>query len=149
MSERSVSVDQAAWGGFLRAYAHLDQAIDAELQARHGLRHTEFEVLLRLRWSPEGRMRIQDLAAASLLTRSGTSRLVDRLERAGLVTREAVAEDGRGAYATLTRAGRDLFDELQPEHLRFVREHFHDRLTAEEIALLAQVWAKLLGEPGR
>jgi DNA-binding MarR family transcriptional regulator len=149
MDHRSAGTEQAAWGGFLRAYAHLDQAIDADLQARHGLRHTEFEVLLRLRWAPGVRLRIQDLARDSLLTRSGTSRLVDRLERAGLVAREAAAEDGRGSYAVLTRAGRDLFDRLQPEHLSFVRGLFHDRLTAEELRVLAGVWRKLLGDPGQ
>lgn len=138
--------DRAAWGGFLRAYARIDQAIDADLQARYGLRHSEFEVLLRLRRAPGERLRIQDLAAQSLLTRSGTSRLVDRLARAGLVVREAAAEDGRGAYAVLTAGGRELFDRLRPQHLAFVRERFHDRLTSREIAVLVRVWGKLLAE---
>ena len=138
--------DRAAWGGFLRAYAVLDQAIDADLQARYGLRHSEFEVLLRLRRAPGERLRIQELAGSSLLTRSGTSRLVDRLARAGLVVREAAAEDGRGSYAALTDAGRELFDRLRPQHLAFVRERFHDRLTDDELAVLARVWDKLLTE---
>lgn len=147
MEDRFTGTDQQAWGGFLRTFAVLDQAIDADLQARHGLRHTEFEVLLRLRVAPGGRMRIQELATTSLLTRSGTSRLVNRLEVAGLVTRQVAPEDGRGSYAVLTAAGMQLVDDLRAEHVRFVRERFHDRLTQQELRTLARVWTKLLADP--
>ncbi|MEI6621721.1 MAG: MarR family transcriptional regulator [Actinomycetes bacterium] len=138
-------VERAAWGGFLRAFATLDQAIDADLREHDGLRHSEFEVLLRLRMTPEQRLRIQELAQVSLLTRSGTSRLVDRLDRVGLLSREPDPRDGRVQYAVLTDAGRETFDRIRDRHITFVRERFHSRLSDEEIAVLAQVWAKLNG----
>ncbi|MFZ1616635.1 MAG: MarR family transcriptional regulator [Flavobacteriales bacterium] len=144
MSDRFEGLDQQAWSGLLRTYAQLDQAIDADLQAKHGIRHTEFEVLLRLRVAPGGRLRVHDIAGESLLTRSGTSRLIDRLAKAGLVERAGAPEDGRGSYAVLTQSGRELFDKLRPGHVAFVRERFLDRLTREEIAVLARVWGKLL-----
>lgn len=135
--------EAAAWGGFLASYSRLDRAIDAYLIAKDGIRHVEFEVLLRLRWVPGHRMRIQDLAANSLLTRSGTSRLVDRLERAGLVTRDVATEDRRGAYAVLTDRGREKFDLALPRHIDFVRDQFHRKLTRTEIDTLAKIWSKL------
>jgi DNA-binding MarR family transcriptional regulator len=136
-------VESAAWGGFLAAFAQLDQALDADLRAHDGLRHVEFEVLLRLWSTSESRMRLQDLAAASLLTRSGTSRLVDRLAKTGLVTREAAPEDGRGSYAVLTDAGRDAFERAAPRHIALVRERFHSRLTDDELRLLGRIWHKV------
>ena len=81
-------------GGFLSAYARLDRAIDADLLAHDGIRHVEFEVLLRLWRQPDRRLRIQELAAQSLLTRSGVSRLCDRLVRMGHLTREAAPRIG-------------------------------------------------------
>lgn len=139
----------AAWGGLLRVHALLDQAIDADLREHDGLRHVEFEVLLRLCVAPGQRMRIQELADASLLSRSGTSRLVDRLVSAGLVVREAATEDGRGAYAALTDAGRDTFERIRPRHIALVRERFLDRLTPEQIAVLGRIWRKVDPPQGR
>ncbi len=135
--------EYAAWGGLLSTYAQMDRAVDVDLRERDGITHTEFEVLLRLRYAPEGRMRIQELAERSILTRSGTSRLVNRLELAGLIAREEVPGDGRGTYALLTPAGETLFDAAAARHIAFVREHFHARLDADDIAALGRIWAKL------
>ena len=137
------AAELAAWGGLLRAHAALDQVIDADLREHDGRRHVEFEVLLRVAHAPGTRMRIQDLADASLLSRSGTSRLVDRLVKAGLVAREAASEDGRGAYAVLTEAGRQAFERIKPRHIALVREVFLDRLESSEIEALGRIWAKL------
>lgn len=139
--------ERAAWGGFLRAFSTLDQAIDEDLRVRDGLRHTEFEVLLRLRVAPGHRLRVADLAKDSILTRSGTSRLVDRLSRAGLLAREPDPQDGRVLYAVLTDAGRDTFDKIRDRHVAFVRERFHSRLSDEELAVLGRVWVKLNDAP--
>ena len=138
-----------AWGGLLRTHAQLDRAIDADLREHDGITHVEFEVLLRLSLSDRARMRIQDLATTSLLTRSGMSRLLDRMERAGVITRQAAPEDGRGAYAALTDQGRALFDQASARHITHVRSIFHSRLTPEELDTLAVIWAKLAapGEP--
>ena len=132
-----------AWGGLLRTHAQLDRVIDADLRAHDGITHVEFEVLLRLSLSDRARMRIQDLATTSLLTRSGMSRLLDRMERAGVIERQAAPEDGRGAYAALTDQGRALFDQASARHITHVRSIFHSRLTPEELDTLAVIWAKL------
>ena len=138
-----------AWGGLLRTHAQLDRVIDADLRAHDGITHVEFEVLLRLSLSDQARMRIQDLATTSLLTRSGMSRLLDRMERAGVIERQAAPEDGRGAYAALTDQGRALFDQASARHITHVRSIFHSRHTPEELDTLAVIWAKLAapGEP--
>lgn len=135
--------ERAAWSGFLVTYALLDRAIDDDLRASDGVTHTEFEVLLRLRFADGGRMRIQALAADSILTRSGTSRLVARLEREGLVRREDVPGDGRGSFAVLTAEGAARFDAAAERHVEFVRSRFHGRLTDDELETLATIWHKL------
>lgn len=135
--------EREAWGGLLSTHARLDRAIDADLRQHDGITHIEFEVLLRLNWADEHRMRIQDLASTSLLTRSGMSRLVDRMVRAGLVTREEAPEDRRGAYAVLTPAGSALFEGASARHVAYVRTLFHQRLTPQEVDTLIAIWAKL------
>lgn len=101
----------AAWGGFLRVHATVVRALDAELRAAHQLPLTEFEVLLWLSHRPEHRMRMAELADSVLLSLSGMSRLVERLERRGYVQRETSPEDRRGAYAVLTHEGLVLVRE--------------------------------------
>lgn len=140
--------ERAAWGGFLRTYARVEAAVDADLRHQHGLRHGDFEVLLRLRFAPGRRLRLQQLAEGSLLTRSGISRLVDRMVEAGYVVREDALEDGRGAYAVLTDAGETFFNALMPQHIAVVRELFLARLDDRDLADLARIWAKL-GDPSR
>jgi DNA-binding MarR family transcriptional regulator len=135
--------ERAAWGGLLRTYALLDRAIEADLREHDGITHVEFEVLLRL-WSARNRRRrIQDLAADSVLTRSGTSRLVDRLAKAGLVARESAPEDGRGSYAALTDQGQATFEQLAPRHVAQVRELFLARLSEDEVTTLIGIWSKV------
>src|SRR5262245_13867432 len=107
MPGRFTAVERDAWTGLLRTHSIMVRRMEEMFRARHQLAYGEFEVLLRLARAPNGRMRISDLAAASLLTSSGMSRLVDRLQRAGLVIREPAPEDARGANATLTPAGHE------------------------------------------
>src|SRR4051794_28379604 len=85
----------AAWAGLVRVHERLMHELDAELQRRHDLSLAEFEALLQLSEAPERRMRMADLAEAALLTRSGVSRLVDRLEGRGLVERSRCPSDAR------------------------------------------------------
>src|SRR5215813_12463168 len=105
MAEDFTLLEQAAWGDLLGMHGRLMHKIDADLQEQHRITHAEFEVLLRLSWEEGYQLRIQDLAARSLLSRSGMSRVVDRLEQADLVTRKGASEDRRGTYAVLTEAG--------------------------------------------
>ena len=94
MDDPFTPTEHAAWGGLLGTFGRMSALIDADLRERFGLSHVEFEVLLRLATSPAGRLRIQDLAARSILTRSGMSRAVERLKRTGYLTREQASECG-------------------------------------------------------
>lgn len=134
--------ERAAWGGLIVTQSRLFAAIEEDLRRHHGITHTEFEVLLRLWTSEGGRMRIQELADRSLLTRSGTSRAVDRLVRAGHLAREGAAEDGRGAYAVLTPSGRAHFEVAAEAHTALVRRMFLSHLDADDLAALAAIWRK-------
>lgn len=143
MTELFNRCEQAAWGGFLSAYARLNRIIEEDLQAHSNLTHVEFEVLLRLSWSEGKRMRIQDLAAESILTRSGVSRMVERLEKAGLVRREEAPEDRRGAYAVLTEAGAQRFQRAAQLHAECVQTHFINKFTQEDLQKMAEFWKRL------
>jgi MarR family 2-MHQ and catechol resistance regulon transcriptional repressor len=102
----------------------------------HGLGRSEFEALLRLARSPEGRLRMTDLAAQTNLSASGLTRLVDRLQARGLVTRQADATDGRGLLAEVTTPGRALVLEVLPGHLDLIQQWYVDALSPEQLAAL-------------
>jgi DNA-binding MarR family transcriptional regulator len=133
-----------AWRGLLKAHTTLVKALDAELVAEHGLGVTSYEVLLYLADAPKGQMRMHDLASSVLLSRSGLTRLVDRLERDGLLARKACDSDARGAYAVLTEAGRSKLDAARRTHLAGVRHHFLSKLDEGEMDRLGELWTKLL-----
>lgn len=98
---------------------------------------------MHLGWAGQQRMRIQDLAAQNLLTRSGMSRALARLEKAGLLMRETASEDRRGAYAVLTVAGLERFQKATEPHIAFVKTHFINVFSEAELAQLAKFWARL------
>src|SRR6266511_1794051 len=114
----------AAWTGFLRAHAALVRALDAELRAAHRLPLTEYEVLVWLSVQPGRRMRMSAIAGSMVLSQGGATRLVERLERQGLVRREPCLEDRRGAYAVLTEDGLTILRAARRTHLAGVRDHF-------------------------
>ena len=111
--------------------------------AQHGLPLSSYDVLIQLQLAG-GKMRMSRLAEAVVLSRSGLSRLVDRLERDGLVRRRA-SQSARQTFATLTGKGRAKLAECTPAHLSGVRRRFLDRLSVEELAQLAVIWKQLLG----
>lgn len=134
-------LELGAWRGLLRTHAALVRDLDAQLEAEHGLSLSAYEVLLLLAEAPQGRLRMSELAESSLLSLSGTTRLVDRLVGAGHVERERCAEDRRGLWARLTPAGADLFRRARETHLRGIRERFLSRLSDAQLTALAEVWA--------
>jgi DNA-binding MarR family transcriptional regulator len=139
-----------AWRGMLRVHAELLRALDAELEARHDLPISSYDVLVNLAEAPGGKLRMRDLADAVLLSRSGLTRLVDRLEREGLLRRVPCPSDARGAFAEVTPAGRERLAEARPTHLAGVRERFLSRFEAAELSLLASLWERVLpGAAGR
>jgi DNA-binding MarR family transcriptional regulator len=139
LSER----EAAAWVGFLRSHAALVRELDGTLTEAHGLPLSSFEVLFRLSREPDGRQRMSELAESVLLSRSGVTRLVDRLEREGLVERRACASDARGAFAVITDAGRERLAEAEGTHVSDVRRRFLSRFDPSEQVQLAQFWARL------
>jgi DNA-binding MarR family transcriptional regulator len=146
-SESAVNLSPAelgAWRGMLRVHAALVKELDAELEAHHGLPVTSYDVLVNLSEAPEGRLRMRDLAEAVLLSRSGLTRLVDRLAREGLLKRVPCPSDARGAFAEITAAGREKLAEARPTHLAGVRARFLDRLAPDELERLAMAWERVL-----
>jgi DNA-binding MarR family transcriptional regulator len=137
-----------AWRGLLRAHALLVKRLDAELESAHGLPLTSYEVLLHLSKSDGGKMRMCDVAESVLLSRSGLTRLVDRLERDGLVERVSCADDARGAYARLTPSGRAKLEQASSTHLEGIREHFLSQFSPSELGLLADAWERVAGPAG-
>jgi DNA-binding MarR family transcriptional regulator len=136
-------LEQDAWGGLLGMQGRLSRAIDADLREHSQITHIEFEVLLRLSWAEGRRLRIQDLAERSVLTRSGMSRAVERLERANLVTRITADEDRRGAYAILTKEGSARLRTALKAHVAFVRKNFLSHFSKAELEQMAEFWQRV------
>jgi DNA-binding MarR family transcriptional regulator len=134
----------AAWRGMLRAQAALLHDMDGELTASHGLALRSYEVLLHLEDAPRHRLRMSDLSHTVLLSASGVSRLVDRLERDGLVRRERCSADGRGYWAVLTTRGESKFREARATHLAGVRRLFLQHFATDDLRRLADYWERVL-----
>ncbi|MFN8217728.1 MAG: MarR family transcriptional regulator [Solirubrobacterales bacterium] len=137
----------AAWRGMLEVNSRLTHRLDAEMQAAHGLSLSAYEVLMFLEDAPGQRLRMSEIADRALLSRSGCTRLVDRLAKLGYVTRCAAEGDGRGLFAELTDAGRERIAAARPTHRAGIRAHFLAHLSAAERRALARIWARVLGEP--
>ena len=133
----------SAWRGFLRLHAALVKGLDAELDAVHDLSLSSYEVLMTLR-EAGGRLRMAELADRALLSRSGMTRLVDRLARQGLLERTQCDSDARGCFATLTPEGEATLAAARPTHLAGVRERFLRHLDDEDLGTLAEIWERLL-----
>jgi DNA-binding MarR family transcriptional regulator len=138
------TAELGAWRGLLRVHSALIRDLDGQLEREHDLPLSSYEVLLTLEASPQSRMRMSELADSVLLSRSGCTRLVDRLEREGLVTRGECSGDARGAYAVLTEAGRERFRAARMTHLEGVRARFTSRFSEEELARMATLWDRVL-----
>jgi len=132
-----------AWRGLLRVHSAMTKALDAELLREHGLSLSSYEVLLFLADAPDGRLRMAELADGVLLSRSGLTRLVDRMERDGLLRRERCEDDARGYHALITDRGRELFARARATHLDGVRERFLSRLSSDQLRTLAELWERV------
>lgn len=122
-----------AWRTFLYAHAQIRRQLERELQAEQAMGLADYELLLVLAYSPERRQRMSELANALVLSRSGATRLIDRLEDDGLVQRISCDTDRRGAWAQLTNAGYARLRAASPTHLRGVACHFLDRIPDAEL----------------
>jgi DNA-binding MarR family transcriptional regulator len=135
--------DLAVWRSFLRAHAQLIRTLEAELGEAREIPLASYDVLVQLAEAPAHRLRMTELADRVLLSRSGLTRLIDRLERDGLVRREPVANDARGMYAVLTAAGIDRLRSATRVHLPGVEAHFARRFNRQELARLGQLLGRL------
>ncbi len=138
-TERPDARRAAAWVALLDAHSRLTGRLGAELERGHGLSLAEYEVLLILAEAPQRRLRLNELTARARMTKSGVSRLVDRLQRGGLIRTERCSSDRRGAFAVLTPEGRALFRRAASLHLRGVQDHFGRHLDDDEAATLRTV----------
>ncbi len=133
-----------AWRGVLFANAKVLRAVERSLVQHTGLTLTFLDVLGRLYDDPDQRLRMQELQGRSLFTRSGMTRLVDRIEAVGLVRRESVPGDRRGVFVVLTREGAQAYEAGLAQHRSDVEREFATRLSeAEHRAVgdaLAQFW---------
>jgi len=132
-----------AWRSFLRAHAHLISQLAQDLQDHHEISLASYDVLVQLAEAPDNRLRMSELADAVLLSRSGLTRLVDRLQHDELVVRERDPGDARGLFTVLTTAGRDALREASAVHLAGVQAKFVGRLTDEELRQLHALMAKI------
>jgi DNA-binding MarR family transcriptional regulator len=134
----------AVWKRFLRAHAKALRRLEADLMEAHALPLASYDVLVQLVEAPDRRLRMTELAEAVMLSRSGLTRLVDRLEREGLVAREACESDARGLFAVLTDAGYERLRNASGTHLRGVSDYVISRLDADDLHALDGVLRKLL-----
>ena len=143
MNEFFNDLEMQSWGGLVYVQGKIFQHIENDLKINSGITHSEFEVLLRLYFCNGNKARIQDLANASLLSRSGTSRAVTRLLKSGYLKRISIEEDKRGAIAVLTKEGKNIFKKASLHHSRLVREKFLNYFSKDELKMMASLWKKL------
>jgi DNA-binding MarR family transcriptional regulator len=129
-----------AWRGMLEVHARVIRELDSQMRAEHGLSLSAYEVLMFLADAPAHRMRMSEIAERVLLSRSGCTRLVDRLVSAGYVTRCADASDGRGLYAELTEVGLAKLRAARALHHKGIRRFFLEPLTVTDQIALGDIW---------
>lgn len=138
----------AAWRGMLRAHAQVTRALDVQMREEHDLTVSSYEVLLFLGDAPGRRLRMAEIAERVLLSRSGLTRLCDRLVEHGYVTRSAAEGDGRGLYAELTDAGAAKLAAAQATHRAGVRDFFLGQISADDQERLGDIWDRFLAARG-
>jgi DNA-binding MarR family transcriptional regulator len=134
--------EQRAWRGLLHMTAQLNAKMGRQLQDEHGISLPDYDILARLGEVPEG-MRVRDLQATLSWGQSRVSHQLSRMERRGLIERRDCPSDRRAATFALTQAGRDAIEQAAPGHVEAVRRMVFDRLTAEDVAHLAAITARV------
>ena len=136
--------EERVWRGWLKLNAELSATLQRELQDDSGLSMPDFEVLVHLTDTPEGRVRVTELARLLHWERSRVSHHVTRMERRGLVERTECPDDGRGAFIAVTSGGRAAIAQAAPGHVRAVRRLMFDVLSSEEADRLGTAIDKML-----
>lgn len=137
------AVEMRAWRGFIDGSQRLMEVLNRELQSRHDISLADYRILVMLSESPDGSVRMSELADGVLSSRSRLTHQVRRMESENLVTRSTCVEDGRGVLALITDAGRAKLAEAAPTHVRGVRSYLIDLLDADELVGVATVFDKV------
>ncbi|MFD1937642.1 MULTISPECIES: MarR family winged helix-turn-helix transcriptional regulator [Nonomuraea] len=137
------TTEQRAWRAHLAVHKLLMHRLGIDLQ-EFGLSVNDYEILVNLSECPGKRMRMSDLADATIQSRSRLSHQISRMEAAGLVTREDCPDDRRGTFAVLTEEGWATMQRVAPYHVASVREHFVDLLTDDQLDALEQAYNPIL-----
>lgn len=132
-----------AWRAFLEAHARVVRVLEAELQAEKALPLPWYDVLVQLEEAEGHRLRMTELAARVLLSKSGLTRLVDRMCADGLVARSADDSDRRGRWVSLEPAGIARLHDAAPVHMRGIQAHFASHLDAGEATALATILRRI------
>jgi DNA-binding MarR family transcriptional regulator len=127
-----------AWRAFLEAHARVSRRLDEELRAEHGVSLAEYDALLQLAEAPGHRLRMNQLADRVILSRSGITRLIDRLEADGFVARAHCASDARGAEAVLTPTGLERLRAAARTHLRGIDRHFLSIVASDDLDVVGR-----------
>ena len=138
MSEKIDEFHLTAWRAFLNAHAAVIHLIEEDLAQAQRLPLSSYDVLLTLSEAPEHRLRMHEIAERVVLSRSGLTRLIDRLEKEELLYRERCGDDRRGAYAVLSDKGLDALRRAWPVYARGIQKNFADLLTDEEVKVITQ-----------
>jgi DNA-binding MarR family transcriptional regulator len=138
-----------AWRSYLQSHASILRELDAQLLADHELTTRDYEVLLYLAQAPERKLPMSVLASSTMLTRSGITRLVDGLVKAGWIERVACPSDARVSYAHLTELGYERLREAGYTHIASVQRLFVEHFSDEELDRLAALLSRLPGAPGQ
>jgi DNA-binding MarR family transcriptional regulator len=138
--------EQDAWRAFIRLHQKLNATLTRDLQAHSKLSGADYEILVALTDTPDGRQRFQDLAKMVEWEQSRLSHQIARMVKRGLVTREECPDDGRGAFVALTPVGRTVIQAAAPQHVAMVRRLVIDALSPDELATLGQISQRLLDQ---
>ena len=138
-----------AWHGCLSFATQAMHALDAALRQAHGISLSEFDVLITLYNAPNRRLRMSELTQRVLITASGMTQLITRLERSGLVTRAVDEADRRSFFATLNAAGDDRLRQARSTHNEVIRERLIRRLSPEQLKTLGNLWEAVEALPKR
>jgi DNA-binding MarR family transcriptional regulator len=133
------------WGSLLRGHAGIARELSASLQAEHGLTINDYEALLLLSKADDNALRRIDLAGRLVLTASGVTRLLDGLERSGLVAKQDCETDARVTYAVLTEAGRAKLGQAACSHVAHIRQLLEERYSCAELETLTELLSRLPG----
>ncbi len=146
-TRRRLSVQElGTWRSFLRAYAHVTRQLERDLQAGRALSLSDYGVLFALTRGPGDGIRPMDLVETVGLTKSGLTRVVDRLAEHGYVERRSCPTDQRGQLVAVTPSGRRVFRRAAPAHLRGIARYFIDRLTPPELGALGRAFRSLASD---